>query len=71
MSIQSKYRHIYVNDRKHLHVVAFDDEGNIFSGLEGLRFDWTIVTGLKNLKKIGRPRDYRHLSSDGTDIFFI
>jgi len=38
ISILASYRHFYVNDRSHVEVAAFDDEGNIFSGLEGLRF---------------------------------
>jgi hypothetical protein len=29
-----------VNDKKHIDVVGYDDEGNIFSGLDGFRFDW-------------------------------
>jgi hypothetical protein len=29
---------------------AFDEEGNIFSGLEGFRFDWDIETGTDKVK---------------------
>ena len=71
LKIQSKYRQIYVNDKKHLRVVAFDDDGNIFSGLEGLRFDWTILQGEKNIRKIQRPAGYRQLESNGSDIFYV
>lgn len=42
ISINVNYKHFYVNDKKHVDLVAFDDEGNIFSGLEGFRFDWSI-----------------------------
>lgn len=38
VNIMSSYRHFYVGDNSHLEVAAFDDEGNIFSGLDGLRF---------------------------------
>jgi hypothetical protein len=41
-------------------LVAFDDEGNIFSGLEGFRFDWSIQSGAQHMKIIPKPEGYDH-----------
>jgi len=40
LAININYRHLYVNDKKTIDVVGYDDEGNIFSGMDGFRFDW-------------------------------
>ena len=45
IEIQSKYRQTYVNNNQHLQVVGYDDVGNVFTTLNGLRFDWTIIDG--------------------------
>jgi hypothetical protein len=52
IAINVNYKHFYVNDKKHVDLVAFDDEGNIFSGLEGFRFDWSIQSGAHHMKII-------------------
>ena len=66
------YRHLYINDRQHIDVVAFDDQRNIFSGLDGFRFDWTITKGGDFLKFISKPDDYQHKrSAEGTDVAFV
>ena len=52
LAFNTHYRHLYINDRQHIDVVAFDDQGNIFSGLDGFRFDWTITSGSDFLKFI-------------------
>ena len=31
-------------------MVAYDEEGNIFSGLDGFRFDWNIEEGNDNVR---------------------
>ena len=64
------YRHLYINDKNHLDVVAFDDQGNIFSGLDGFRFDWTITEGADFLKIISKPDGYLQKRS-GTDVAFV
>jgi hypothetical protein len=52
IAVNINYRHLYINDKKHIDVVAFDDQGNIFSGLDGFRFDWTITSGAEHIKFI-------------------
>lgn len=51
-------------------MVAFDDQGNIFSGLDGFRFDWTITEGADFLKIISKPDGYLQKRS-GTDVAFV
>ena len=58
LAININYRHLYVNDKKHLDVIGYDDEGNIFNGLDGFRFDWEILDGKSNAKLIQRPDGY-------------
>jgi len=58
LAVNIHYRHLYVNDKKHIDVVAFDDQGNIFNGLDGFRFDWTITSGADKLKFIQKPDGY-------------
>jgi len=45
ISININYKHLYVNDKKHVDVIAFDDEGGIFSALTGFRFNWNLLSG--------------------------
>ena len=45
LEIQSNYREFAVNNNKYLNVVGYDDKHNIFSELDGFRFDWTIESG--------------------------
>jgi len=71
LAININYRHLYINDKKHIDVVAYDDEGNIFSGLDGFRFDWSIVTGTEHLKLIQRPEGYVHKRTDCSDVAFV
>lgn len=72
LAININYRHLYINDKKHIDVVAYDDQGNIFSGLDGFRFDWTIITGQEHLKIIQKPEGYLHKrSADGTDVQYV
>ena len=52
LAIQSNYRQFSVNNNKYLNVVGYDDEMNIFSELDGFRFDWTIKRGQDVIKKI-------------------
>lgn len=70
IAINVNYKHFYVNDKKHVDLVAFDDEGNIFSGLEGFRFDWSIQSGAHHMKIIPKPEGYDH-PSKGTEVTFV
>ena len=72
LAININYKHLYINDKKHIDVVAYDDEGNIFSGLDGFLFDWSIASGVDFIKVIQRPESYAHKRSiDGTDVAFV
>ena len=42
IEILTKLRTIEVGDIEILEVIGYDEEGNSFSTLEGLRFEWTI-----------------------------
>jgi hypothetical protein len=41
-----------LNDYEHLDLDAYDEEGNLFSGLNGYRFDWNIESGNQNVKVV-------------------
>jgi hypothetical protein len=61
-----------VNDKKHLDIVGYDNVGNIFSGLDGFRFDWSIVSGDKHLKFINKPDGYKKKRvNESTDIAYV
>lgn len=40
IEISSRFRQVSRGDTLHLQVRAYDAEGNVFSSLDGLRFDW-------------------------------
>ena len=42
---------------------AYDELGNIFSGLEGLRFEWNIDSGTDKVKIVSW-KEAAHTSSD-------
>ena len=42
IEIFSRFRQIAKGDRAHLEVRARDDENDVFSTLEGFKFDWSI-----------------------------
>lgn len=44
IEIMTKLRTIDVGDVEILEVLGYDKEGNVFSTLEGMRFEWTIQT---------------------------
>ena len=39
-------------DNLHLQVRAYDAEGNVFSSLDGLRFDWRVMSGHSNIREL-------------------
>ena len=53
-----------------IRVAGFDDEGNIFSSLEGLEFDWTITKGNDVIRKMTNP-DTGSRTTHETDVFFL
>lgn len=48
LEILTKFRTIEVGDTQMLQVQGFDQQGNTFSSLEGVRFDWKIEQAGKN-----------------------
>lgn len=72
IEIQINYRHLYVNDKERLDIVGYDNEGNIFSGLDGFRFDWSIERGDSHLKFIQKPDGYKKKRvNDSTDVAYV
>jgi hypothetical protein len=69
-----------IGSQQHLEVRAYDDQGNIFSSLDGFRFDWQITQGAANMRRIkvkeSHYRDHDHLHVDekawmqSDDFFF-
>jgi hypothetical protein len=59
-----------VNENQMIHVSGFDDEGNLFSSLEGLEFDWTITKGNDVIKRMTSP-DTGARAMHETDVFFL
>ena len=53
-----------------IRVAGFDDEGNLFSTLEGLEFDWTITKGNDVIKRMTSP-DTGARAVHETDVFFL
>jgi hypothetical protein len=43
IEILTKFRRINVGDLEVLELLGYDEEGNVFSTLEGLRFEWSIA----------------------------
>ena len=70
IDIWTRYRQLSVNENEMIRVAAFDDEGNLFSSLEGLEFDWTITKGSDVIKKMTNP-DTGLRTSHETDVFFL
>jgi nuclear pore complex protein Nup210 len=52
ISIENNFDSINVGDIFELHVLAHDEKGNIFSSLEGWKFNWKIVSGHNNAQLI-------------------
>ena len=52
IEIFSRFKQINRGDKLHLRVLGYDEEGNTFSSLDGLRFDWEILNGHKNIREI-------------------
>ena len=42
---------------------AFDSEGNVFSSLDGFRFDWDVISGSQNIRRI--PMKDSHMKAHG------
>ena len=59
-----------MNENEHLQVAGFDDEDNIFSSLDGLRFDWTITKGSDVVKRLAMP-DTGARTAHKTDLYFL
>lgn len=49
-----------------MHVTGYDEEGNVFSSLDGLRFDWSISKGADKIKRIQMSQYSKH-----SDTYFV
>jgi nuclear pore complex protein Nup210 len=70
LGILTHYRQFSVNENQHLQVAGFDDEDNIFSSLDGLRFDWTVTSGTDVVKRLAMP-DTGSRTAHRSDLFFL
>ena len=52
ISIENNFDYINIGDVFELHVLAHDEKGNIFSSLEGWKFNWKIISGHNNAQLI-------------------
>ena len=52
IEIFSRFRQLSRGDKQHLAVRAYDDEGNVFSTLDGFRFNWDVLSGPENIRRI-------------------
>jgi nuclear pore complex protein Nup210 len=50
LKVQTHLRQFNLNDFEHLQLVAYDEQGNLFSGLDGFWFDWHIESGAENVR---------------------
>lgn len=52
IEIFSRFRLVNTRDRAHLEVRAYDEEGNVFSSLDGFRFKWDVESGSENILRV-------------------
>ena len=81
ISIEKNFDTINVGDIFELHVLAHDDRGNIFSSLEGWKFNWKIIKGHNNAQlikltddgkvEIGTKREKIEKDGGNSDIMLI
>ena len=81
ISIEKNFDTINVGEIFELHVLAHDDRGNIFSSLEGWKFNWKILSGHNNAQlikfiehgkvEIGEKREKIEKEGGNTDIILI
>lgn len=55
LDIFTRSKQFSVNSNQHLTVVGYDDDDNIFSSMDGFRFDWTITEGNDIVKRFSAP----------------
>ena len=81
ISIEKNFDTINVGDIFELHVLAHDERGNIFSSLEGWKFNWKILSGHNNAQlikfidhgkiEIGEKREQIEKEGSNSDIMLI
>ena len=64
IEIFSRFRLVNTRDRAHLEVRAYDEEGNVFSSLDGFRFKWDVESGSENVLRVPL-RDSSHQKAHG------
>lgn len=48
---------LFINVEKSLRVTAYNEKGNIFTSLNGFRFDWTVSNGTEFVKLTEKPEN--------------
>ena len=81
ISIEKNFDTINVGDVFELHILAHDERGNIFSSLEGWKFNWKILNGHNNAQlikltdhgkvEIGDKREKIEREGSTSDIILI
>ena len=71
LAISIRFHYLYTGDYKYIEVVAYDDDGDIFSDLDGFRFDWSIVSGHEFIKITDKPEGIRHHRESQSDVAFL
>jgi hypothetical protein len=76
LEIFSRFRQINKGDKHYMEVRAFDDEGNVFSSLEGFKFDWNTLEGHDNFMRIspteaGHIVKHKEVNPVNDDDFFL
>ena len=81
LSIEKNFDTINVGDVFELHVLAHDEHGNIFSSLEGWKFNWKILSGHNSAQlikltdhgkvEIGNKREKIEREGGNSDIILI
>lgn len=64
IEIASRFRQVSRGDTLHLQVRAYDAEGNVFSSVDGLRFDWEVKAGHDNIRQLPF-KDLLHAKAHG------
>lgn len=76
LEIFSHFRQINKGDNHELEVRAYDDEGSIFNSLEGFKFDWVILAGHDNIRRItpkdaGLTKMHKEVNAMNDDDFYM
>lgn len=52
LSIHQHFKQFHEGTYNFVEVIGFDDDDNVFSTMDGFRFDWSITSGQEVLKRV-------------------